>query len=197
MGSDFMIDGYAITIRQITPEDHQLFPAALELLNRTQGRDIFGPLYLSERTNDPRSFVVGAYAGIELVGVGIAQLISEFEYYHPFDPEISSELKDKIVGSLSTSCVHERLQGSGIGKRLSRRRLEWLTERKCEVVLGVSWVSGLPHTSDRVFEAMGFRAVNTVLNFYHDSSMKHPFSCPGCESSPCVCSAILYRLDLS
>ncbi len=192
-----MIGGHTITIRQITPDDHQLFPAALELLNRTQGRDLFGPQYMSERTSDPRSFAVGAFAGVELVGVGIAQLITEFEYYEPFDPNISSELKGKAVGSFSTLCVHERFRGQGIGKRLSQRRLEWLRERKCEVILGVSWVSGLPDTSDRVFEIMGFKAVKTVSNFYHDSSLEHPFSCPGCGKSPCVCSAILYRLDLS
>jgi GNAT superfamily N-acetyltransferase len=184
-------------ITQITPDDSQLFPAALELLNRTQGRDIFGPQYMSERTSDPESFVVGAFVGAELVGVGVAQLLSEFEYYQTFDREIPSELKDRTVGSLSTLCVHERFRGKGIGKRLSRRRLEWLIERKCEVTLGVSWVSGLPHTSDRVFEALGFKAVKTVSNFYYDTSLKHPFSCPGCERSPCICSAVLYRLDLS
>jgi len=191
MSSDVFI------IRQITPDDRQLFPAALELLNRTQGRDIFGPQYMSERTNDPRSLVLGAFAGTELVGVGVAQLLSDFEYYQPFDPKISSELKGKTVGSFSTLCVHERFRGKGLGKRLSQRRLEWLRERKCQVILGVSWISGLPHTSDRVFEAIGFKAVKAVSNFYRDSSLKHPFSCPGCEKSPCICSAVLYRLDLS
>lgn len=92
-----MIGGGDITIRQMTPDDHQLFPAALELLNRTQGRDLFGPQYMNERTSDPKSFAVGAFAGTELVGVGIAQLISEFGYYQPFDPNISSELKTKLL----------------------------------------------------------------------------------------------------
>lgn len=197
IGSDVMINGRAFTIRQLTPDDHQFFPAALELLNRTQGRDIFGPLYMNERTSDPSSFAVGAFAGKELVGVGIARLIDEFEYYEPFDPNISSELKDKTVGSFSTLCVHERFRGQGLGRRLSQQRLEWLRERGCEVILGVSWASGLPHTSDRVFEALGFKAGKTVANFYHEASVKHPFSCPGCKRSPCRCSATLYRLDLS
>jgi GNAT superfamily N-acetyltransferase len=187
----------AITIRQMTPDDHRLFPAALELLNRTQGRDLFGPQYMSERTNDPKSFVVGAFAGTELVGVGVTQLINEFEYYRPFNPNISFELKGKTVGSFSTLCVHERFRGRGIGKQLSQKRLEWLMERKCEVILGVSWVSGLQHTSDRVFKDFGFKAVKTVANFYHNTSFKHPFSCPGCKRSPCICSATLYQLDLS
>lgn len=191
MSSDVFI------IRQITREDRQLFPAALELLNRTQGRDLFGPQYMDERTNDPRSFAVGAFAETELVGIGVAQLLRDLEYYRPFDPEISSELKSKTVGSFSTLSVHEQFQGRGLGKRLSQRRLEWLMERECDVILGVSWVSGLPHTSNRVFEAIGFKAVKAVSNFYRDSSLKHPFSCPGCRKSPCMCSAVLYRLDLS
>jgi GNAT superfamily N-acetyltransferase len=197
IGLDHMSSSNVFTIRQITPNDHQLFPAALELLNRTQGRDIFGPQYMSERTSDPRSFAVGAFAGTELVGVGVALLISDFEYYQPFDPKISAELKDRTVGSFSTLCVHERFRGRGLGKRLSQIRLEWLRERKCQVIVGVSWVSGLPDTSDRVFAALGFRPVSTVSQFYRDFSVKHPFSCPGCGQSPCLCSAILYRLDLS
>jgi|WetSurMetagenome_2_1015567.scaffolds.fasta_scaffold490848_2 GNAT superfamily N-acetyltransferase len=188
---------HAITIRQITPDDHQLFSDALELLNRTQGRDLFGPQYMSERTNDPKSFAVGAFAGTELVGVGVAQLVNEFEYYQPFNPNISFELKGKNVGSFSTLCVHERFRGRGIGKQLSQKRLEWLMERKCEVILGVSWMSGLQHTSDRLFKTLGFKAVNTVANFYREASLKHPFSCPGCKRSPCICSATFYQLDLS
>ncbi|TFH64474.1 MAG: GNAT family N-acetyltransferase [Candidatus Zixiibacteriota bacterium] len=192
-----MTNGHTITIRQMTSNDHQLFPAALELLNRTQGRDLFDRQYMTERTSDPRSFAVGAFAGTELVGVGVAQLISEFEYYQPFDPNISSELKGKTVGSFATLCVHERFRGRGLGKQLSQKRLEWLKERKCEVILGVSWMSGLPQTSDRGFETLGFKTVKAVSNFYRDSSLERQCSCPGCQKSPCVCSAIFYRLDWS
>ncbi|NMC44971.1 MAG: GNAT family N-acetyltransferase [candidate division Zixibacteria bacterium] len=192
-----MTDNRAFTIRQMTPDDYQFFPAALELLNRTQGRDIFGPQYMDERTSDPDSFAVGAFAGAELVGVGIARLINEFEYYEPFDSNISSALKDKTVGSFSTLSVHERFRRQGLGRRLSQKRLEWLRKCKCDVVLGVSWASGLAHTSNRVFTALGFTPGKTVANFYHEASVKHPFSCPGCQSSPCRCSATLYRLDLS
>lgn len=185
-----------ITIRQITSRDSEHFPEALELLNRTQGRDLFKPDYLQIRTEDPYSYVLGAFQEKQLVGLGIAQVIDQFEYYKVFDSKIVAELSQKKVGSFSTLCIHESLQGKGIGQKISQLRLEWLKSQGCEVILGNSWVSGLAHTSNRVFEKMGFKPVKKVENFFVESSLKEPFDCPGCKLAPCRCAAILYRLNL-
>lgn len=182
--------------REITGLDKEIFKDALELLNRTQGRDLFPPQYLDRRIADPLSFVVGAFDGEKILAVGIASVLHELDFYLPFDPEIVSDLSQRVVGSFSTLCVTEALQGKGIGQKLSQMRLEWLRERGCGVILGISWVSGLAHTSDRLFEKFGFRYVKKVENFFYKSSIDAPFVCPGCGDPPCTCSAILYRLDL-
>jgi GNAT superfamily N-acetyltransferase len=185
-----------VLVRQLTPDDRRIFPAARELLNRTQGRDLFGPAYMDERTASPTTLVLGAFRGDELVSVGVAELITNFDYYRPFVPTIDDELRGKVVGSFSTLCVLESLQGQGVGHQLSLRRLAWLKARGCDVVFGVSWVSGLAHTSNRLFERVGFAPVRRVDDFYHASSLAKPFLCPGCGEPPCTCAAILYRLDL-
>jgi GNAT superfamily N-acetyltransferase len=183
--------------RQITPEDSACFNDALELLNRTQGRDLFNSTYMHRRTSDPLSFVVGAFYDELLMAVGVAQVLHEFEFYLPFDSNIVTNLSDKVVGSFSTLCVHESMQGKGVGQKLSQMRLEWLKERDCDVIVGISWVSGLPHTSNRVFEKMGFAQVGQVEQFFFNSSIENPFQCPGCGEPPCTCSATMYRLELS
>jgi GNAT superfamily N-acetyltransferase len=137
--------------------------------------------------------VVAAFLDAEIVGVGVTQIIDNFEYYRPFDSNIETELSTKRVGSFSTLAINESNQGQGLGQRLSMLRLDWLKDQGCQVVVGVSWVSGLSHTSNRVFEKMGFSAVKKVDHFYKESSIKHPFECPGCFKAPCTCSAILYR----
>ena len=185
-----------LEIRQVISADKGLFAGAVELLNRTQGQDLFAPNYLDERVGSPADHVVGAFSGGVIVGVGVAQLIANYDYYLPFRPEIYDDLREKKVGSFSTLCVSEELQGRGVGQRISRMRLEWLRAQECEVVLGVSWVSGLAHTSNRVFEKMGFTAVKRVDAFYRQSSIEHPFVCPGCGDPPCECGAVLFRLDL-
>ncbi len=185
-----------ITFRTLTISDQSYFPAGLELLNRTQGRDLFGPLYLEESVNDPQSLVVAAFDDEEIVAVGVAKLIELLEFYEAFEPGISQELSRKKVGSFSTLCVKENLQGKGIGQKISFIRLEWLKSHKCQVILGCSWVSGKSHTSDRVFTKLGFKQTAFLENAFLESSLKNPFICPGCEVQPCKCSAILFRLTL-
>ena len=74
--------------------------------------------------------------------------------------------------------------------------MNWLENQGCGLVLGVSWASGLPHTSNRVFEKLEFRAVNSVKQFYREGAIEHPFECPGCKIRPCEYSAILYDYEL-
>ena len=186
----------AVVIRPLLPTDQPLFPDGVKLLNRSQGEDLFAPDYLANRASDPLSYVVGAVANNALVAIGVASLIDTFDYYKPFDEEIGLELAKKRVGSFSTLCVVESMRGRGIGQSLSQLRLDWLQEKKCEVILGVSWVSGLGHTSDRVFEKLGFHAVKKAELFYYKSSIEKPFFCPGCRAAPCICAAVLYRRNL-
>lgn len=186
-----------ITIRTLTPQDEALFPEGLELLNRTQGRDLFKPNYLAIRTQDPNSLVIGAFQGRNLVGLGIAQILPAdgFSFYLPFDHTLPETFSKNQVGSFSTLCVREDLQGQGVGQKISIPRLEWLQKKNCNVILGVSWVSGLKHTSHRVFEKLGFKPVKAVEKFFEKMSLENPFQCPGCRKQPCACNAILYRLD--
>lgn len=185
-----------MVIRPISSEDQALFPEGVRLLNRSQGEDLFVPDYLTIKTSDPLSYVVGAIADNVLVAVAVASLIDQFDYFKPFHTDIDLELAQTKVGSFVTMAVSPSLRGRGIGQSLSRLRLDWLIDQGCKVILGVSWVSGLMHTSDRTFEKMGFHAVKKVELFYHESSIEKPFYCPGCRVAPCTCAAILYRWDL-
>jgi GNAT superfamily N-acetyltransferase len=185
----------SITSRQLTNQDHDFAQEGLALLNRTQGQGLFGPNYLKSRLNDADSFVVAAFKTKELVGLASVQLMNKFDYYLPFDPNIVRDLENKLVAAFNTSAVIEPLQGKGIGRLLMEKRLEWVRNRNCDVAIGVSWISGLAHTSLRTFEGAGFRAVRTVEDFYRKISLENPFDCPGCRQHPCGCAAILYRRD--
>lgn len=184
-------------IRQLTSADSAFFSEGTELLNRTQGRDLFPDDYLEKRTSEADSFVVGVFQDSRLISVGVAQIITSFEFYLPFDSNIVQDLQNKRVGSFSTLCVHENFQAKGIGQKVSKLRMEWIKKQHCEVVLGISWVSGKTNTSDRVFEKVGFKAVSRVENFFVDGSFKKAFICPTCGEPPCKCAAILYRLEIS
>ncbi len=167
--------------------------AALDLLNRTQGDGLFDEVYLQRKLSSDDARVLVAWHQDEIISVGCAELLFDFSYYTPFDPTISRRLQPGKTGSLCTLSVAEPWQGKGIGQQMSRARMQWLLSKGCEAILGVSWVSKLPHTSDRVFEKTGFRQVARVSQFYHEQAQKHPFDCPGCQHQPCICDAILYE----
>jgi ribosomal protein S18 acetylase RimI-like enzyme len=185
-----------LIIRKLINTDQSLFTEAIELLNRTQGRNLFDSNYLDIKTKDQNSIVLGAFNNNQLLGIGVAQVINDFKFYSPFDPQITNELQNTKVGSLTTLAILESHQGQGIGKKITVDRLNWLKEQGCKVIIGLSWVSGLKHTSDRIFEKMGFRAIKKIDQFFKESSIQKPFDCPGCLSKPCTCAGIMYRLDL-
>ncbi|MFN8369591.1 MAG: GNAT family N-acetyltransferase [Bacteriovoracaceae bacterium] len=185
-----------VIIRKLEVADQIYFAEATELLNRTQGRNLFDANYLDIKAKDQNSIVVAAFYENQLVGVGVSEIINDLKFYIPFDSQITDELKNIKVGSLTTLAILESHQGQGIGKKITKKRLEWLKEQGCKVIVGLSWVSGLKHTSDRVFEKMGFKAVKKIDKFFWESSIQKPFDCPGCLSAPCACAGIMYRLDL-
>lgn len=181
-----------ITYKQVLSPSEDLKNKILRLLNVTQGDGLFAMDYVDRKlAND---YVVGAFDNNQLIGVGIARAMGseDYEYYTPFTPEIRSWFQEYHMGSFDTLAIEDAYRGQGIGQAISRMRLKWLKEKGCNRVIGVSWVSGLAHTSNRVFEKMGFKAFKKVENFYGETSLKYPFDCPGCKVHPCACAAILY-----
>ena len=186
-----------ILIKQLSSKDQQYFPYFLDLFDRTQGRLLFLPNYFDERTKDKNSFVIGAFVDDKPVGISVAQVINDFSYYLPFDPDINKKLSGKIVGSFASASVDPKLQGHGIGKMMASKRLEWLKSMNCDIILGVSWVSGNTHTSDRVFEKSGFKIIARCDDFYVQQSYERKFICARCGAPPCTCGAIFYQLKLT
>lgn len=185
------------SMQELTRNDQSCFDEALDLLNRTQGVGLFKMDYLTTSIDDPLSYVTAIFDENKIIAISIAKVINEFDFYEPFLPGIGETLSKKIVGSFSTLCVSEEYQGQGLGLTLSLERLRWLKQRNCEVIVGVSWVSGKENNSARLFEKVGFQKVKQLDDFFIEGSLKNPFICPTCGKPPCKCPAILYRLNLT
>jgi len=187
-----------IEISEVQSINPEFLSFALDLMNRTQGKGLFDASYLTQKILNPNALVVVGHltSSGEPVSIGCAEILSNLDYYLPFDSGIGDRMKNRCVGSLSSLSVVEPHQGKGFGQMMTHFRVQWLMSKSCETILGVSWVSGKQHTSDRVFEKTGFHKVSRVTEFYKNYAINHPFHCPGCKQQPCVCDAILYELDL-
>jgi GNAT superfamily N-acetyltransferase len=171
------------------------FPECMALVDRTQGKGILGSDYFERCARESDRLLLLALLDDALVGLAGARVLSkdDFDYYLPFGREAVLELFQlHRVGVMSTASVVEPMQGQGIGQALTRRRIQWMNESGCSVQIAVSWASGLPHTSDRVFAKLGFKHLSRVDGFYEKDSAQRGWICPVCGSPPCRCSASLY-----
>lgn len=187
-----------LQVRTATEADSFCFSDALDLLNRTQGVGLFKLDYIQSRLNSQNSIFVAAFYGNELVGAASTRVYDPKEgaEYMLFGDESRRFLEGGKCGWMETSSVREDLQGFGIGKALIEYRLAWLKKQNCARAVGVSWVSGLKHTSEHAFRATGFEQIDEVLGFYRASSVRLGFLCPVCGEPPCECAARLFAKEL-
>ena len=165
----------------------------LSLLEHSLGQGLFSKESLQKMINAPDSYIIGAFEGDQLLGVGIAHIVSTLVPYLSFDHNIVAELENKKIGSISSLCVAENARKRRIGYGLILSLFEWLKQQDCFALLGISWQNGYA-TSDHLFEKLKFKKVNEVKQFYYDLSVAKNLVCPIC-AGPCKCSAVLYRFD--
>ncbi len=183
-----------MTLLEITDPASPLIAHALELLERTQGRNVCSLDSLKTAASSPDEFLVVGMLGGKLMAAAAAKVLAgDFEYYRPFGDRFLIDWARHSLGSLAFSSVAEGHRGEGYGQALGRVRLQWLKRRRCDKVVSVSWVSGLPDTSARVLEKLGLKEVAQVADFYMKSSVQIDLHCPVCGKPPCHCAAALYE----
>lgn len=183
-----------IDIIELKEVNDELLRSCLRIQEETQGVNVTSYEYLKDLVVSEHGLLLLAFDGEKLVGGAGAKVVTgNFGYYDAFQPGLEVELLSSKVGSLSIMGISPEYQGKGIGQRMLEQRMTWLTDVKgCEILVGISWVSGLGHTSNRVFEKKGFKAIGQIDDFFKASSVEQNLICPVCGDPPCLCPGILY-----
>ena len=180
-------------IKEINTIDEKQISECVEIMWRTQGINVSSIESFKWAATSPDALLLMAFDQGKVIGGAIGKVQDkDFDYYSPFGDEIVPKLLASKVGSLSIMGIDENYQGKGIGQQLSRKRIDWLKDKGCNVLIGISWVSGQLHTSNRVFEKMGFTAIKTIDQFFAESSIPMNLICPVCGVPPCLCAGTLY-----
>jgi GNAT superfamily N-acetyltransferase len=187
-----------IRILELKEADNLSLQECLKIQEATQGINVTSLNYLQDLVVSPNGILFLAYDDDRIIGgAGAKILTSGFDYYQGFQSGISTELSRSKVGSLSIVGILPSYQGKGLAQQMLQKRMDWLVSQGCDVLLGISWVSGQSHTSHRVFEKRGFKAISQIDDFFKDSSLKQNLICPVCGTPPCLCPGILYLKKIS
>lgn len=173
------------------------FSIANELVGEALGSGWYTVEKFEAMSQAPNTRLLGARdASAALLGVANAVRLDseEVAFYRVFG-EAADVLEGRRVGALSLSAIVPSMRGKGLGSALMRARLEWLREQDCDYAVGISWQSGLAHTSKTVFDRHDFSVLGRSDTFFEDESKKHGYGCPVC-GFPCRCKALFYGRTL-
>jgi ribosomal protein S18 acetylase RimI-like enzyme len=138
---------------------------------------------------------LGAFVNNELVGVLLGRMLeketaAEYEALAQ-GAGAAMGLAVHRLGLLKSVAVKSGCRGHGIGTALSRAVLDHLKQAGATAVLAVSWESGTRDSSAGMLEAVGFRRVARIEDFWKEDSLRLGYRCPQC-GNPCRCAGILY-----
>ena len=103
-----------IEITELDVNNLELLKEALNMMNKTQGEGLFNEDYLIKKANSSDAIVLCAFLNNKLVSVGAAEIISNFDYYKPFENNIAERLKEKKAGDLTEEDIKELRKGLNI-----------------------------------------------------------------------------------
>jgi ribosomal protein S18 acetylase RimI-like enzyme len=178
------------------PDDHEARAAALVLLRAGLGAGyIVDQEIVDLQTGKMNGTVLGAFVNGELVGVLLGRMLEEetAAEYEALAKRAgaTAALAVHRLGLLQSVAVKPGCRGQGIGTELSRALLDQLKRAGATAVLAVSWESGTRDSSAGMLEAVGFRRVARVEDFWREDSVRMGYTCPRC-GKPCRCAGILY-----
>jgi GNAT superfamily N-acetyltransferase len=181
-----------VSVVVVKPGDGARLAAALTLLNRTLGEQIFSPGRLAEATRDAEALLTVWDDG-DVQGAAVARLLypDDDAYYAGFGPAATALFRTHRVGSLEALAVMEDRRHQGIGRQLTLDQMSWLARQGCDVAVAVSWLSGGTGTSAGMYRDLGFQGTPAVADFYFAESVRDGWTCPSCQG-PCHCAAAFF-----
>ena len=136
----------------------------------------------------------------DIIGALTAEIVSSQAFKASFldSFDLASELPDiqqldgKNTGLIKSVAVVPQFQGQGIGTQLVKDAMKTLEEHGAEAFYALGWVSKERGCHIQgVLEALGFKVVSQLDNFWYKDSIEQGYSCPSC-GHPCQCSTRVF-----
>ncbi|MFI9203839.1 GNAT family N-acetyltransferase [Streptomyces sp. NPDC053048] len=189
-------------IAELGPHDRQAVTDACRLADAILGRGMFAAEQVLEDLRGGKLLFLTAYAGepSALVGMATARVLDDDGYRELVAPMPPGTLPaappsagDRRIGRLNAMAVTAPMRGRGLGSALAAYRTEWLRER-CTEAYVISWLHNGQGRSDGLLQALGWRPVTVLHDYWLPATTTGDHSCPQC-GRPCHCPSLLLRLS--
>lgn len=150
---------------------------------------------LEERLQDPKVRVLSVSQGAQLLGVGVARIVSFAEVpklYAAFGPGPTFRLCLSQVGSIEAMAVAPAHRGQGVAHPLITQLARWLYRTGCVRIAAVAWIPQGGGGSEEILQSARFE----YLGEAQMAQVAPGRRCPFCEGA-CTCLARLYARMLT
>lgn len=188
--------GNIAKIRSITPQDTDSLNQASSIYDLSLGQKYIPFDSLLEYSKYPDKYIlIGSFLDQTLLGVMLAlpldNDLSE-EFNNAFvKNNISIFLPKSITGVIKSVAVHPDFRHHGIGTTLTIEAMKRLEGMSTRIFTALSWDSGKPDSSPKMFEKLGYKNILRVRDYWYHDSLEKKYECPIC-GNPCHCNAIFY-----
>ncbi len=101
-----------------------------------------------------------------------------------------------IIGVIKTVAVDGAYQGKSVGTSLCQDSIEEFLKRNVRTICTVAWKSIQGTNLKGVLKNLKFDELVELKEYWKEDSVKNGFDCPVCGKPPCVCSAVIYGLNI-
>lgn len=183
-------------IQDIKAGDTGLLKQAEQIYSLSLGQNYISADDLMRYAANPEKYILlGATIDRKLAGIMLAFPLNEEigrEFNEAFQKNnVSIFLPQYSTGVIKSVAVHPDFRHHGLGTKLTIEAMARLKRMSTKIFAALSWDSGKPDSSPKMFEKLGYKNVLTVKEYWKQDSEEKQYACPNC-GNPCHCTAIFY-----
>ncbi|MCR4263219.1 MAG: GNAT family N-acetyltransferase [Candidatus Roizmanbacteria bacterium] len=200
MPQEFELPSPQFIIQTLDPENTELIEKALQIYDKSLGRDyIERHALFAYALNRSRCVALAGFIEQVARGFVIGHIMSGPEKFQYLEDmllhQIHIPLNDYTIGLIKSISVEQGFRHRGLGTELTQETMNRFVSMGCNALFAVSWISNKPDSSQHMFESLNFRRVLQIDDYWTADSIEREYQCPNCEKE-CHCSAVFYFREI-
>ncbi len=176
----------------------------VSIADKQIGQDYISSELIGKCMADPENFIGKLAFDKEIrkvVGFSISYRVDQSQLHelikvdHKHIPRMLTYARS--LGVIKSIAVDDESKGQGIGTLLIEETMHTFKKRGIHTAFTVAWKSRLGTNLHGVLSQLNFEQLIELPNYWKEDSIKENFTCPVCGNPPCLCSAVIYGMNIA